>query len=179
MVTIRDARLDDAAAIAAIHNIGIAERGATFETEPRSERQVVARIEDRERYPLLVAAGESGDVLGWAGLSEYRPRACYAGIGEFSIYLSPEARGRGIGRGRFITCGRLAEIVRGAGCWRIRVRLKLHEHIDKAIHAAEQRERTLDRARQRVRDRHDHGRRPAHAPRHVARRIRRSACSAP
>ena len=30
-------------------------------------------------------------------MSEYRPRPCYAGIGEFSIYLASGARGKGIG----------------------------------------------------------------------------------
>lgn len=49
-------------------------------------------------YPMLVAIGLNGAVLGWAGLSAYRARACYAGIAEFSIYLDPSARGRGIGK---------------------------------------------------------------------------------
>ena len=37
-------------------------------------------------------------MLGWAGLSAFRARVCYAGIAEFSIYLGPSARGRGIGK---------------------------------------------------------------------------------
>ena len=32
------------------------------------------------------------------GLSSYLARACYAGIGEFSVYLDRTARGRGVGR---------------------------------------------------------------------------------
>jgi len=116
-VSIREARRDDAAAIAAIHNIGIAERSATFETEPRSEGQVVARLEDSDRYPLLVAVDEDLDrVVGWAGLGEYRPRVCYAGIGEFSIYLSPEARGRGIGRTLLLA---LIDAAGARGYWKL------------------------------------------------------------
>jgi phosphinothricin acetyltransferase len=38
-------------------------------------------------------------MIGWACLSAYRPRACYSGIGEFSIYLDRSARNRGVGRG--------------------------------------------------------------------------------
>ena len=96
-LTIRPAAEDDAVAVARIYNQGIADRGATFETEPRSAGDMRARIGDVGRFPILVA-DESGVVIGWAGLSAYRPRACYEGIGEFSIYLERAARGRGVGR---------------------------------------------------------------------------------
>jgi phosphinothricin acetyltransferase len=95
--TIREAVEDDGPAIARIYNQGIEERAATFETEPRSAEDVVARLATREQFPLLVADDE-GTVVGWAGLSLYRPRACYAGIAEFSIYLDRGSRGRGVGR---------------------------------------------------------------------------------
>ena len=97
-IDIRPARHADAAAIAAIYNQGIAERSATFETEPRNAAAMEARIADAAHHPLLVACDDSGQVLGWAGLSAYRERACYAGIAEFSIYLDRDARGRGVGR---------------------------------------------------------------------------------
>ena len=97
----------DAAAIADIYNQGIAERGSTFETEPRSVDDINARLADQLRFPTLVAE-DGGTVLGWAGLSRYRARACYAGIGEFSVYLRPDGArtrrrppvGRGARRGR-------------------------------------------------------------------------------
>lgn len=112
--TFRLARADDAAAITAIYNQGIAERGATFETEPRRAADMAARIAD-DSYPLLVAV-EDGIVLGWASLSSYRSRACYAGIAEFSIYLDGAARGRGIGRGLLEA---LVDAARGRGCWKL------------------------------------------------------------
>ena len=37
-------------------------------------------------------------VLGFAWTSEYRPRAAYAGVAEFAIYVTPSARGQGVGR---------------------------------------------------------------------------------
>jgi phosphinothricin acetyltransferase len=96
-IHVRAAALSDAPAIAAIYNQGIAERAATFETEPRSAADITDRQAHSDRYPLLVAVdGET--VAGWAGLSSYRPRACSSGIAEFSIYLDRSARGRGIGR---------------------------------------------------------------------------------
>ena len=97
LLTIRPAINDDAAVIADIYNQGIAERGATFETAPRSIDDIAARLGEQSRFPILVAQ-DAGAVIGWAGLSSYRPRACYAGIAEFSIYLDRAARGRGTGR---------------------------------------------------------------------------------
>ena len=92
------ARAGDAEAITRIYNAGIAERSATFETEPRTVAQIQQRLLLLERYPLLVAEDASGSVVGWAGLAEYRPRECYAGIAEFSIYLDRVARGQGTGK---------------------------------------------------------------------------------
>jgi L-amino acid N-acyltransferase YncA len=94
---IRPASIADAGRVAEIYNIGIAERGATFETAPRTELDMAERIPGVARHPMLVA--ECADlVVGWAAISVYRPRACYAGVGEFSIYIDPAARGQGIGR---------------------------------------------------------------------------------
>src|SRR5262245_6356124 len=117
-IEIREATREDAPAIAAIYNIGIAERSATFETEPRSEAQLAARIDQCDRYPILVAADtdRAGTIVGWAGASEYRPRACYAGIGEFSIYLDPGARGRGIGKQLLLA---LIDAARARGYWKL------------------------------------------------------------
>jgi phosphinothricin acetyltransferase len=96
-ITIRVAMPADAAAIAGIYNQGIDDRGATFETEPRTAEDIAAKLAERDRFPVLVVA-DGDEVLGWAALSAYRPRACYAGIAEFSIYLDRAARGRGLGR---------------------------------------------------------------------------------
>ncbi len=94
---IRLADVDDATAIADIYNQGIADRGATFETQPRSREAMLDRLREHARFPTLVAEAE-GSVVGWAGLTSYRSRPCYAGIAEFSIYLARETRGRGVGR---------------------------------------------------------------------------------
>jgi len=96
--TVRAAELRDAAAIARIYNQGIEERVATFETEPRSEDQIRRLLAERDdRFPQVVAE-QTGRVVAWAGASPYRPRDCYAGIAEFSIYTARESRGKGAGR---------------------------------------------------------------------------------
>jgi L-amino acid N-acyltransferase YncA len=105
---IRQAVPADAGAIARIHNQGIAERGATFETEPRTAAGVeVLLLERGDRYPTIVV--ERGGVLvAWASASAYGSRPCYAGIGEFSVYTERSARGTGAGRaaleGLFAAC---------------------------------------------------------------------------
>jgi L-amino acid N-acyltransferase YncA len=114
--TIRAARLEDAPAIAAIYNEGIAERRATFETEPRDVRDITERIAASDRYPLLVAVDELDAPVGWAGLSGYRPRDCYAGIGEVSVYLASDARGQGLGR---VLLDSLVDAARAHGYWKL------------------------------------------------------------
>jgi phosphinothricin acetyltransferase len=93
---IRPAEPDDAPAIASIYNEGIAERIATFETQPRGEEDVAPWI--GAELPLIVAAGDAEELLGWAKLSEYSDRCAYGGVSEVSVYVARAARGRGAGR---------------------------------------------------------------------------------
>jgi L-amino acid N-acyltransferase YncA len=97
-VRVRHATIADAASVAAIYNDGIAGHAATFETTPRSVADLERRLADVERYPVVVADAGASGVVGWAGLSEYRPRACYRGIAEFSVYVASDWHGRGVGR---------------------------------------------------------------------------------
>ena len=61
----RTATLADAAAIAAIYNEGIADRIATFETEPRKPEQIATLLADKgDRYPTVVAEREEQIVAG-------------------------------------------------------------------------------------------------------------------
>lgn len=94
-VTIRRGAPDDAPRIAEIYNEGIRDRVATFETRERTPAEVRAWLSD-PRFPCLVAES-AGAVAAWAAASAYRPRECYAGIAEFSIYVARAFRGRGLG----------------------------------------------------------------------------------
>jgi len=91
----RAATRADTAAIARIYNEGIADRGATFETEPRSAEDVLGWFDGA--HPIIVVE-HADEILAFAATSGYRPRACYAGIAEFSVYVARAARGRGAGR---------------------------------------------------------------------------------
>jgi len=94
----RLARKDDAAAIAAIYNEGIADGVATFETESRTAEQIATLLADKgERYPTVVVERD-GRVIAWAGAGAYRTRPAYAGVAEHSVYVARAARGTGAGR---------------------------------------------------------------------------------
>ena len=88
----------DADAIARIYNQGIAERIATFETEPRTVAQIAAQLADKgDRFPTVVVERD-GQVVAWAGAGAYRSRGAYAGVAEHSVYVDRAARGTGAGR---------------------------------------------------------------------------------
>jgi phosphinothricin acetyltransferase len=86
----------DAAAITGIYNEGIEDRTATFETELRTERDVLAWLE-QETHPVVVVE-DGGRVIAFAMTSPSSARACYARNAHFSVYVARDARGRGAGR---------------------------------------------------------------------------------
>src|SRR5882724_13541585 len=92
----RSVTLADAAAIAAVYNEGIADRIATFETEPRSAGQIAEWFTGRQL--VVVAETEETGPVAFAASFPYSDRACYSGIGEFSVYVRRDYRGRGAGR---------------------------------------------------------------------------------
>ena len=67
---------------------------ATFETRLRSESDIERWLDGV--HPVVVVE-EDGAVVAFASTSTYRPRDCYAGIAECSVYVSRAARGRGVG----------------------------------------------------------------------------------
>ena len=114
--TVRDADLGDAPAVAAIYNQGIEDRCATFEVRLRSADEMRDQIaKAAEGFPFLVAH-LADRVVGWASVSRYRPRDCYRGVGEFSVYVAREARAAGAGRALLEA---LVEAARGAGYWKL------------------------------------------------------------
>ena len=110
----RTAQISDAAAIAAIYNEGIADRVATFETEPRSPEQIARWFDNR--HPIVVVEGDDGMVLAFAATSTYRDRVCYAGIAEFSVYVARQHRRTGAGR---IALAALIDAAMATGFWKL------------------------------------------------------------
>jgi phosphinothricin acetyltransferase len=96
---IRPAVTSDAEALAAIYGHNVLHGFGTFEEVPPSASEMdqrrLAVIE--QGLPWLVAE-DAGQVLGYAYAAPFRPRAAYRYTVEDSIYLAPEAVGRGLGR---------------------------------------------------------------------------------
>jgi phosphinothricin acetyltransferase len=95
MLTTRSATPDDAAEIAAIYNQGIEDRTSTFETALRTAEDIVRWFDGV--HPVVIVE-QDGENVAFAATFLYRPRACYATIAEFSVYVRRDARGRGVGR---------------------------------------------------------------------------------
>ncbi|HEY2357715.1 MAG TPA: GNAT family N-acetyltransferase [Phenylobacterium sp.] len=96
---IRSATQADAAALAAIYGDAVLHGFGTFEEEPPSPAEMEQRrraIADRG-LPYLVAELD-GHVLGFAYAGPFRPRAAYRYTLEDSVYVAPEAAGKGVGR---------------------------------------------------------------------------------
>lgn len=94
-LTTRPMTANDCEAIARIYNEGIDDRIATFETRHRTAADIQPWFDTR--YPVVVVS-EGERVIAFASASAYRPRACYDGIAEFSVYVARGERGRGAGR---------------------------------------------------------------------------------
>ena len=110
---VRAATVADAAEIAHIYNDGIAERTATFETRPRTAAEVAQWFDGQ--HPIVVVE-DAARVVAFAATSTYRPRECYAGIAEFSVYVDREVRGRSAGR---LAMEALIVAAEQAGFWKL------------------------------------------------------------
>ncbi len=89
----------DLPAITAIYGEAVRAGTGTFETEAPELNEMTRRRHDvlAKGLPWLVA--QAGDeVLGYAYAGPFRPRHAYRYTLEDSIYLHPQARGRGVGR---------------------------------------------------------------------------------
>jgi L-amino acid N-acyltransferase YncA len=117
----------DAAAIARIYNEGIEERIATFESRPRTAADIEKWFDGR--HPIVVIE-DGGDVIAFASTSIYRPRECYAGIAEFSVYAARAARGKGAGRAAMEA---LFDAARAAGFWKMVSRVFVENTASRAL----------------------------------------------
>jgi len=115
---IRPASVADAASIAEIYNQGIADRIATFETEPRSATDIAGWFTG-EHLVAVAETGETGPVA-FAASFPYSSRPCYRGIGEFSVYVRRDYRDRGAGRA---VLGALVEAAKAAGLHKLTSRV--------------------------------------------------------
>jgi L-amino acid N-acyltransferase YncA len=82
-------------AVLAIYQAGIDEGNATFETTAPTWQEFDTKRMPEHRY---VALDDSSSVAGWVAAVPVSDRCVYVGVVEHSVYVSPAARGLGIGR---------------------------------------------------------------------------------
>jgi L-amino acid N-acyltransferase YncA len=126
----RLAAREDAAAIALIYNQGIEDRVATFETQLRSASDVAAWF-DGAHPTVVVEAG--GWIAAFASTSSYRPRACYTGIAEVSLYVERSCRGKGAGR---LAMQAIIQEAEKAGFWKLLSRVFLDNQASRKLIAS-------------------------------------------
>ncbi|HEY0002298.1 MAG TPA: GNAT family N-acetyltransferase [Actinoplanes sp.] len=119
-----------AGAVLEIYRRGIATGNATFETEPPDwSRFTAARLPEHR----FVAVDAGGTVVGWVACSRVSDRRVYAGVVEHSVYVHPEARGRGIGHALLTA---LITATEAAGIWTIQSGIFPENTASLALHAA-------------------------------------------
>ena len=128
-IAISGMRASDWDEVRHIYGEGIATGNATMETAPPPWEAW-----DQAHRPDCRLVARDGDrMLGWAALSRVSERCAYGGVAEVSVYVSQEARGRGVGRRL------LEELVRAseeAGIWTLQAgifpenaaSLSIHQH---------------------------------------------------
>jgi len=109
MSAIRPSRESDVPEIAAIYAHHVLSGTGTFETTPPTLDEMVARRADvlSKGFPYIVMESE-GRVVGYAYCQWFKPRPAYRFAAEDSIYMHPDAAGKGLGKVL------LAELVRQA-----------------------------------------------------------------
>ena len=96
---VRPATGDDLQAVNDIYNHYVAETHITFDVEPVSmeqRREWFTHYGPDGRHRLFVAE-DGGRVVGFASSSRFRPKPGYLTSVETSVYLAPDATGRGAG----------------------------------------------------------------------------------
>jgi phosphinothricin acetyltransferase len=99
MPLIRPSRDEDLDAITRIYGHHVLHGTGTFETTPPSVADMTTRRADvlAKGLPWLVVE-DGGELLGFAYGNWFKPRPAYRFSVEDSIYMAPEAAGKGLGR---------------------------------------------------------------------------------
>ncbi|OEV09001.1 GNAT family N-acetyltransferase [Streptomyces nanshensis] len=120
-----------------IYQAGIDEGNATFETAaPAWEQFDAAKLPDHRFVALGTDDGRAGAggrprVLGWITAARVSPRPVYAGVVELSVFVRPDARGRGVARALLDA---LIASTEAAGIWTLRAGIFPENEASIALH---------------------------------------------
>ncbi|MFJ4796025.1 GNAT family N-acetyltransferase [Kitasatospora purpeofusca] len=120
---------DHGGQVLAVYQAGIDGGDATFETAaPSWEAFDTARLPGHR----FVAVEGDGRVLGWVAASRVSDRCSYAGVVEHSVYVGPDARGRGVAG---LLLEALIASTEAAGIWTIQSGVFPENTASLALHA--------------------------------------------
>jgi L-amino acid N-acyltransferase YncA len=96
---LRDATERDVPDMLAIYNHYVMNSTVTFDEDALTLKELRAKFRHtrQQGYPWLVAESPGGQVLGYAYVSAWKPKAAYRFTVEDSIYLGPASIGKGLG----------------------------------------------------------------------------------
>lgn len=92
-VTVRPLREADYPEVYRIHQAGLASGNAAYAEEPASWQEFRAQ----KLLDFCFVAEADGQLLGWATLKPFSANPHMSGLLEDSIYVAPDAAGRGVG----------------------------------------------------------------------------------
>ncbi len=97
-----------------IYNHYVANSTVTFDEDALTLREMRHKYRDVERlgFPWLVAVSSTGMILGYCYVTPWKAKAAYRYTVEDSIYLSPAATGKGVGKALM---ARMLDDARAAG----------------------------------------------------------------
>ncbi|MFE5523736.1 GNAT family N-acetyltransferase [Streptomyces virginiae] len=112
-----------------MYRSGIDEGNATFETKAPEWAAF-----DQAKLPghRFVALDDDGRVSGWVAASPVSDRCAYAGVVEHSVYVHPDARGRGVARSLLDA---LIASTEADGIWTIQSGIFPENTVSLAVHA--------------------------------------------
>ncbi|WP_433544285.1 N-acetyltransferase family protein (plasmid) [Streptomyces sp. CA-294286] len=127
-VTVAPLEIVHATQVREIHQAGIDEGHATFETTAPAWDVFDAAKLPAHRFAAL---DEEGRLLGWAAVSRVSERGAYAGVVEHSVYVHPEARGRGVAA---VLLGTLIDSTEAGGIWTLQAGVFPENAASLAVH---------------------------------------------
>src|SRR6185437_3866660 len=123
----------DGEQVLAVYQAGLDAGDASFETAVPSWTDFDAARLPEHRH--VATADDTRELLGWVAVSPVSSRGAYAGVVEHSVYVTPDARGRGVGTALLHA---LIDSTEAAGIWTIQsgifpentASLRMHERTD-------------------------------------------------
>ena len=96
-LSVREAQVNDLAAVAEIYNTFICAGNATMDTEIKTAEYYQQWQEQASDREVLWVLEEASQIVGWAIIKAYSDRIGYAVACETAVYLQPICTGKGYG----------------------------------------------------------------------------------